>query len=126
MSTQHADLSAERWTKFTLAQQILSIGAEMNRADKLFGEADRTQLRLCYERVLRLTDLTVETNPSRSLRRELLRWRELAASQYVAEAPDRALHRALFRSLLLLNSESSRQIPYLEAASQPNWAQSAS
>jgi len=48
---------------FSLDQQILMIGNEMNRAAKLLATADRERLRSCYERVLRLTDLTVATRP---------------------------------------------------------------
>jgi hypothetical protein len=44
------------------------------------GPGDRDRLRNAYERVLRLADLTTEAQPSRSLRRELRRWRELAAA----------------------------------------------
>jgi len=42
----------ERWAGFPLAQQILMIGNEMNRAVKLFREEDKERLRNCYERVL--------------------------------------------------------------------------
>jgi len=58
--TQHATLTPERWTTFSLDQQILMIANEMNRASKLFGAEDRDLLKGCYERVLRLTDLTIE------------------------------------------------------------------
>ena len=48
---------------------------------------------------------------SRSLRRELLRWRELAGGVYLE--PDPAAHRQLFRALLLLTPASARQVPLL-------------
>jgi len=88
--TQHASLTAERWSSFGRDQQILMIA---------------------YERVLRLADLTVEVQGSRSLRRELLRWRELAGGVYLE--PDESRHRALFRALLLLTPASAKQLPYL-------------
>lgn len=87
------------------------IANEMNRASRLFGPADRSRLTNAYERVLRLADLTVQVQTSRSLRRELLRWRELAASVYLE--PDEQLHRGLFRALLLMTAESAKQIPLL-------------
>jgi hypothetical protein len=63
--------------------------------------------------VLRLVDLTVEVDPRRTLRRELLRWRDLVAEMYVAPHPEPALHLAAFRALLLLHPESAAQIPHV-------------
>ena len=57
--TQHASLSAERWETFSLDQQILMIGNEMNRAKRLITLRDLSGLGLAYERILRLLDLTV-------------------------------------------------------------------
>jgi hypothetical protein len=110
--TQHASLTTERWKQFGRDQQILMIANEMNRASRLFAPGDRQRLANAYERVLRLADLTVQVQPSRSLRRELLRWRELAGSVYLE--PDETLHRALFRALLQLTPASARQLPYLQ------------
>jgi hypothetical protein len=87
------------------------IANEMNRASRLFGPDDHGRLANAYERVLRLADLTVRCQPSRSLRRELLRWRELAGSVYLE--PDEQLHRDLLRALLLLTPESAKQVPFL-------------
>ena len=115
--TQHAALTLERWSRLSRDQQILSIAAEMNRAGKLFGPVDRERLRNAYERVLRLADLTTEAQRSRSLRRELRRWRELAAAVYLE--PDEAQHRALFRALLQLTPASAKQLPFLMAEPRP-------
>ena len=106
---QHGGLSLERWSRFTLDQQILMIGNEMNRAGKLL--ADQVELRRnSYERVLRLTDLTIAARPRPALLRELLRWRDVAAELYLAPAGDVAAHRAAFRCLLLFTREAARQI----------------
>jgi hypothetical protein len=48
--TQHASLSPERWSAFSLDQQILMIGNEMNRAARLVRPPDRASLALAYER----------------------------------------------------------------------------
>jgi hypothetical protein len=109
--TQHASLTPERWAAFGRDRQILMIANEMNRASKLFGPEDGDRLRNAYERILRLADLTVEVQASRSLRRELLRWREMAGGVYVE--PDREAHRQLFRALLLLTPASAKQVPLL-------------
>jgi len=110
---QHAGLTAERWSAFSLDQQILMIANEMHRAADLFAPADRERLLGSYERVLRLTDLTVETRPGRSLRRELLRWRELVATLYISPEPSPAVHRDVFRCLLQFTPAASAQIPYV-------------
>ncbi len=108
---QHAGLSPERWAAFSLDHQVLMIANEMNRAAKLMAPSDRERLRTAYERILQLTDLTVEVNGRRTLRRELLRWRDLVAALYVAPASDPAAHAAAFRALLRLTPEASKQAP---------------
>ena len=115
--TQHASLTLERWSAYSRDQQILMIANEMNRAGRLFAPRDRSRLANAYERVLRLADLTVEAQRSRSLRRELRRWRELAAAVYLE--PDEAQHRALFRALLRLTPASAKQLPFLPAEPRP-------
>jgi len=111
--TQHATLSPERWSRFGLGQQILMVANEMNRASGLLDPASMPSLRLAYERVLRLVDLTVATRSRRGLRRELLRWRDLVAALYVAPHPEREAHAAAFRSLLQLHPAAAKQIPYV-------------
>ena len=110
---QHASLSSERWSGFTLDQQVLMIGNEMHRAAKLMGPSDRERLRRCYERVLALTDLTIRVQEKRSLRRELLRWRDLIARLYVEPDSDPPGHGAAFRCLLRFTPQASRQIALL-------------
>ena len=62
--------------------------------------------------MLRLADLKASSaGASRSLRRELLRWRELMGSLYLQ--PEQQRHRGLFRALLLLTPETYRQIPFV-------------
>ena len=115
--TQHASLTPARWAEFSKDQQLLMIANEMNRAARFNGAAAAPNLRLCYERVLRLVDLTVEVNRSRSLRRELLRWRDLVSELYLAAEPAPALHRAAFRALLLLSPATYAQMRFV--LSQP-------
>lgn len=110
MTSQHAGLSPERWARFSLDQQILMIGNEMNRAVKLLAPEDHERLRHAYERVLRLTDLTIEVQAKPTLRRELLRWRDLIAQLYLSPEPAPAEHRAAFRCLLYFTPEASKQI----------------
>ena len=111
--SQHANLSPERWSTFNLDQQILMIGNEMSRAKRSIDFGDIPGLRLSYERVLRLVDLTVEVQRRSTLRRELLRWRDLIAELYIHPDPDPAEHRAAFRSLLLFTPVAAEQIPFV-------------
>jgi hypothetical protein len=107
--TQHATLSPERWASFTSDEQLLMIANEMNRARSCMSpERDRSR-RLAYERVLNLTDLTVGVSRRRSLRRELLRWRDLVAGLYLRDA-DPARHVSVFRALLQLSPAGVRQL----------------
>lgn len=112
--TQHSSLSPERWSRFSLEQQILMIGNEMNRGAKLLSPEDWSGLQRAYERVLRLVDLTVEVQPRRGLRRELLRWRDLIADLYIQQGPEPESHKSASKALLLMTPESSRQIPLLQ------------
>lgn len=108
--SQHAGLTLERWRSFDTGQQILMIGNEMNRGSRL---QESEALRRCYERVLRLTDLTVQAADRHALRRELLRWRDGIAALYLDARPDPQRHRELFKHLLLMTKESARQRPYV-------------
>ena len=110
---QHAGLSAERWRAFALEQQLLMIGNEMHRATRLQGAVDGASRRLAYERVLRLVDLTVEVNERPALRRELLRWRDLAAALFLREDADPIGHRAALRAVLLLHPVAAAQVPFV-------------
>lgn len=111
--TQHASLSPERWSAFNLDQQILMIGNEMLRASRLMRPEDSTNLKFAYERVLRLVDLTVEVQSRPTLRRELLRWRDLIAELYISSETEPKRHAAIFRCLLLFTPVAAQQIPYV-------------
>ncbi len=111
--TQHASLTPDRWARFSLDQQILMIANEMQRGSALMKLEDRGSRERAYERVLRLVDLTVTTQPKPTLRRELLRWRDLVAALCVAPVPDPRAHEAALRCLLRFTPEASRQLRYL-------------
>jgi hypothetical protein len=111
--TQHASLSPERWACFGLDQQVLMIANEMKRASSLMAPGDRASRERAYERVLRLLDLTVATQTKRTLRRELLRWRDLVAALYVAREAEPNAHGEALCCLLRFTPLASRQIPYI-------------
>lgn len=111
--TQHGSLSPERWSAFSRDQQILMIGNEMNRATRWMRPDDRPSLELCYERVLRLVDLTIESQTRQTFQRELLRWRDLIADLYIRPESAPAEHKAAFRALLLFTPAAAQQIPFV-------------
>ena len=111
--TQHASLTPERWARFSLDQQVLMIANEMMRASALMAPEHGESRGRAYERVLRLLDLTVATRSKPTLRRELLRWRDLVAALYIAEDADPDAHSAAFRCLLQFTPTASRQIPFM-------------
>ncbi|MBM4184163.1 MAG: hypothetical protein FJ207_08020 [Gemmatimonadetes bacterium] len=113
--TQHSSLGEDRWSRFDLGQQILMIGNEMNRIAASIDAGHVESLGRGYERVLRLTDLTVAGPLRPTFRRELLRWRDLAAELYLRDAAHAAAHRDAFRALLLLTPVAARQIELLPA-----------
>ena len=111
--SQHASLSPERWAAFSLDQQVLMIGNEMNRAARWMRPEDRSSLQSAYERVLRLVDVTVEVHSRPALRRELLRWRDVIAELYIKPEADPVAHAAAFRVLLLFTPVAAQQIPFV-------------
>jgi len=111
--SQHSALSSERWAQFSLDQQILMIGNEMNRAQRSIELGDLKSLSLSYERVLRLLDLTVEVQRRPTLRRELLLWRGLIAELYIRTEPSASDHADAFRALLQLTPVAAQQIPFV-------------
>ena len=111
--TQHASLTPERWRGYSRDQQLLMIGNEMNRCKKLFAPEDRTRLGNGLERVLRLTDLTVQVNRGFALRRELLRFRGVVADLYLSQPPSESAFRDAFRVFLQLVPATYAQIPHI-------------
>lgn len=109
MTHQHEGLTFERWEKFSAAHQILMIANELHRARKLMEPGDASRRQNSYERVLYLTDLTIRAQRRYGLRRELLRFRDLAAELYLDPAPGAREQADLLKALLLLTPESALQ-----------------
>ena len=112
-AAQHSRLSRERWEEFSYDQQILMIANELHRTARLIriGAWDRVHPGL--ERVLQLTDLTISCVTSPTRRRELLRWRDLAAALYRQRRPEPGAHEAAFRCLLQFTPTAFQQTALL-------------
>jgi hypothetical protein len=111
--SQHASLSPHRWRSFTLDQQLLMIASEMNRAAKLLVPEDSPHLKREYGRALQLTDLTVEVRERRTLRGELLRWRDLIAQLYQDGIGNPRAHTAALHCLLQFTLTTALQLAHL-------------
>ena len=96
-------LTPELWARFNKSEQVLLIAAEMQRALGLLRIDDSIRLSSLYECVLLLTDLTLEVQENRSLRRELGLFRGVIEELSRREEPDPATHRSLLRVLLQLD-----------------------
>lgn len=110
--SQHAGLTLERWREFDRDRQVLMIANEMHRGRSVASADD---VRRTYERVLRLTDLTIEATEQSTFRHELLRWRDGIAELYLEARPAPEQHRALLHVLLLMSREAARQRSYVLA-----------
>lgn len=107
---QHASLTLDRWLQFSHDQRILMIANELHRAGKLTGRDDQERRSNAYERVLALTDLTIQAPSRPAVRRELLRWRDLVAALYAQPNADGTAHHAAWTCLLRFSPEASRQL----------------
>lgn len=113
MNGYHRSLTPEKWRGYDLPSQILMVANEVHRACNALRHENPEGARLAYARALELVDLTAAVHRRAGLLKELLRWRMLAAEQYLREAPSPEAARALLKVLLLFTGPSARQIPYL-------------
>ncbi len=82
------------------------IANELNRAKNWIVKEDFEEVKHCYERAFELLDLTVSVSMSRNLIRELLRFREMLALQYIDKKMSVKFNNDLLKILLSLNSET--------------------
>ncbi|MDP8227780.1 MAG: hypothetical protein P9L89_09110 [Candidatus Celaenobacter polaris] len=102
----HTHLTSEKWKSFSLDKQILMIANEINRAKNWIDKKDFEKVLNCYERAFELIDLTVDSSKNKSLVNELMRFRELIATEYVQRVNNEKKNSELFKVLLSLNLES--------------------
>ncbi|OGZ79427.1 MAG: hypothetical protein A2528_01440 [Candidatus Staskawiczbacteria bacterium RIFOXYD2_FULL_37_9] len=70
-----------RWFKFSLAEQMANIGAEIGRAIN-WRDQSKKDSQMFFERGLELLDLTIEDPKNRKRLKELLRVREVLADYF--------------------------------------------
>lgn len=95
-----------RWHSFPRSQHLLSIAAELRRAQNFLVNDDHTEAMNAYERAFELLDLTIGSACTVSERYELLRFREMLGHLYVNEPANTKLVKKLFDVLISLNKDS--------------------
>ena len=71
----------DRWLRFSLAEQMANIGAEIGRAIK-WSKKSKKDSQMFFERGLELLDFTIEDAKNKKRLKELLRVRETLADYF--------------------------------------------
>ena len=86
----HKNLNEEKWFRYSLSQQVLMIANELNRVKNFILSNRFPEVNSCYERAFELIDLTsADPKWSGNRLKELRRFRELLAQQYISEEKSR-------------------------------------
>lgn len=78
----HQELTAERWQKFNLFEQMANIGSEVFRALN-WRKKDRKLSKLAFERALELFDLTIQDPKNKNQLKEICRAREVLVDYFL-------------------------------------------
>lgn len=78
----HQDLTAARWQKLNIFEQMANIGAEIGRTLN-WKEKSPKDSKMAFERALELLDLTIADPKNKNRLKELLRLRETLADYFV-------------------------------------------
>ena len=76
MSYQHKDLSAGRWSRLSLLEQMANIGSEVERALNWRIKKNTDYAQKAFERALELIDLTLDNDRNYAHLKEIARMRE--------------------------------------------------
>ena len=104
----HKTLTLRHWETFPFSRRLLMIANELNRAGHWMTKADYTEARLCYERAIELTCLTLSLPLRKNLRRELVRWKEMLGRLFLLPHPTIIDNQRLQNALLQLDAEAYR------------------
>ena len=102
----HKNLTEDKWFAYSKAQQLLMIANELNRAKNWINKKNFQDVNLCYERAFELTDLTIADKKWQSRLKELLRFREYLAEQYIIKNKSTKINDQLYKGLISLTPES--------------------
>jgi hypothetical protein len=83
MLKYHKNLTLEKWGAFTIAQRVIMVANELNRAKNWLNKKDHNEALSCYERALELLCLTSNTLTNKTnMLREISRFKEMLSGQY--------------------------------------------
>jgi len=101
----HKSLTQERWSSFSKKDQILNIGAELQRAKYWLERKERKEVENCLDRAFELLDLTL--NDVKWKKRELFLLREALADFYSKKEKNNKELVNIFRALLNFSKSTS-------------------
>ena len=79
----HKDLSLERWSTFSLLEQLANIGTDIERTIMWKNQGNKEYSDQAFDRALELLDMTIaDPKNSGPRRKELLRVREALADHF--------------------------------------------
>jgi hypothetical protein len=100
-------MTPERWSRFSLEEQILMIGSEFARAKNLLRDSVSSEVAQCYERAMGLLDLCTADPKCRSRLSELLRFRGILGELYLTVPDDNGHCMMLYRTLMSWSAKTS-------------------
>jgi hypothetical protein len=107
----HKTLTPEKWQKYAKERQLMMIANEINRLiNAIEANQSKAVIDETFERSFELIDLTIE-NQKNSLRKEILRWRDLFSAFYLMNSyllKNSIINlKQLFRVFLTLNKSTA-------------------
>jgi hypothetical protein len=85
MNYQHSGISQERWSSFSLFEQMANIGSEVERAIKWKEKNNPEYSQLSFYRSLELVDLTINDRKHSVHLKEITRLRECLVDFFAGE-----------------------------------------
>jgi len=79
----HKNLTAEKWNKLSLFEQLANVGTDIDRVIRWRNKGNKEYSKSTFERALELLDLTADPKNSRGKRKELTRTREALVDYFV-------------------------------------------
>lgn len=84
MNTLHTHLSAEKWGKLSLVEQMANVGSEVERTIK-WRDKNVEYFRLAFARAIELLDFTIADRKNLHRLKEIVRVREALADYFLFE-----------------------------------------
>lgn len=84
MNIIHKDLK-DRWTEFSIFEQMANIGAEVGRAINWRKKNNDEMSKKAFYRALELLDFTIDDPKNKNSLKEILRTREVLADYFIGD-----------------------------------------